>query len=84
MKSTMSVTPGGRNGEPIKLEDRRQEWWTRSSQRDWSTNAAVDEVIDIGELAHLALYSLQEEQCIKATVDTGAGPSAFLEHGGYC
>ena len=36
----------GRNGEPIKLEDRRQVWWTRSSQRDWSTNAAVDAIVD--------------------------------------
>ena len=62
-----------KDGEPIELEDRRQESWTRRSQQDSSTNAAVDEVMDFGELAQARLDSHQEKQRIKATVDTGAG-----------
>ena len=43
---------GERNGEPTELEDRWQESWTRSSQRDPSTKATADKVMDIGELAY--------------------------------
>ena len=57
--------------------------WTRNSQRDWTTNAAVDAIVYTGGMAHLTLDSHLEEHRTKATVDAGAGASAFPENGGY-